>query len=119
MKLYFIEQFILSAEDPSMRSSTAQGKAAHKYNLTPMMNSVGVIVSGHTGRFLLSTLVASEDTLAQFLQVRGLRKQMKKFVPPKSGLLGLVDMWLETQEDHSNEALRANVKKLIIYAKSL
>ena len=119
MKLDFLEQFILSAEDPSIRSKKAKGKAAHNYNLTPMMNSVGVIVSGHTGRFLLSTLVASEDTLAQFLQVRGLRKQMKKFVPPKSGLLGLVDMWLETQEDHSNEALRANVKKLIIYAKSL
>ena len=93
MKLYFIEQFILSAEDPSMRSPTAQGKAAHRYNLTPMMNSVGVIVSGHTGRFLLSTAVAAEDSLAQFLQSRGLSKLIKKFKPPLSGLLNLVDMW--------------------------
>ena len=119
MKLDFLEQFILAAEDPSLRSKTPKGKAIHNFNLTPMMNSVGVIVSGHSGRFLLSTLVAGEDTLAQYLQMKGLSRQMKKWSPPKSGLLGLVDMWLETQEDQSNEALRANVGELIEFAKNL
>ena len=45
--------------------------------------------------------------LAPLLQIRGLSKEIKKFKPPQSGLLGLVDMCFETQEDHSSDAYQS------------
>ena len=73
-------------------------------------------MSGGQENFLLFSLVSSWDTLAQYLQFKGLEGQ-KNLPAPQSGLLALMDLWLEEQEDMSMQKLRENADNLVEFAR--
>ena len=117
LKLEFLKQYMINAPDPLKRSPPqfSKGKSAYKSNLLAMEQAmVEVTMSGEN--FLLFSLVSSWDTLAQFLQFKGLEGQ-KKLPAPQSGLLALVDLWIEEQADRSMQNLREKADQLVEFAR--
>ena len=119
LKLEFLRQYVINAPDPLKRSPPLypKGKSTYKSNLIAMEQAmVEVTMSGEEESFLLFSLVSSWDTLAQYLQFKGLEGQ-KKLPAPQSGLLALVDLWLEDQQDRSIKNLRENADQLVEFAR--
>ena len=119
LKLEFLRRYMMNAPDPLRRSPPKfpKGKSAYKSNLIAMEQAkVEVTMSGGQENFLLFSLVSSWDTLAQYLQFKGLEGQ-KNLPAPQSGLLALMDLWLEEQEDMSMQKLRENADNLVEFAR--
>ena len=108
-KLKFLRQYLTHAPDIMVRAPTKTGKGPYLPNLRTMeKKKVGIHIEGV--EYLLSSVVA-QDTLAQYLSFKGFTGQ-----PRMMGLLGVVDEWLEKEEDKSEENLRAKLGDLVIFA---